>query len=168
MNFSKLSREVRKFVWALRTTTTNCRVSFINLYLVFPKNFRIVFLPHASTVILLEPYCGITCSITSIYARWRISHSPFMMKRFMKYDFKYRKKKKKKRKKEKRKNAEELTSYAYVVCETFYFHLTHFSWNIIILHHALFLYNCPWFFYKWNIFYAGLHHTFFLKIKLLS
>ena len=43
-----------------------------------------------------------------------------MMKRFMKYDFKYRKK-------EKRKNAEELTTYAYVVCETFYFHLTHFS-----------------------------------------
>ena len=52
-----------------------------------------------------------------------------MMKRFMKYDFKYRKKieKKKKRKKQKRKNAEELTSYAYLVCETFYFHLTHFS-----------------------------------------
>ena len=54
------------------------------------------------------------------------------------------------------------------MCETFHFHLTHFSWNINILHHALFLYNCPWFFYKWNIFYAGLHHTFFLKIKLLS
>ena len=66
VNFSKLSREVRKFVWALRTTITNCRVSFINLYLVFPKNFRIVFLPHASTVILLEPYCGITCSITTL------------------------------------------------------------------------------------------------------
>ena len=57
VNFSKLSRTVRKFVRALRTTTTNCRVSFINVYLVFPKNFRVVFLSHASTVILLEPYC---------------------------------------------------------------------------------------------------------------
>ena len=46
------------FVWALRTTTTNCRVSFIYFYSVFPTNFRIVFLPHTNTVILLEPYCG--------------------------------------------------------------------------------------------------------------
>ena len=55
MNLNKLSRN---FVGALRTTTTNCRVSFIDLYLVFPRNFRIVFLPHMNTVILLEPYCG--------------------------------------------------------------------------------------------------------------
>ena len=54
-NLNKLSRY---FVGALRTTTTNCRVSFIDLYLVFPINFRIVFLPHTNTVILLERYCG--------------------------------------------------------------------------------------------------------------
>ena len=55
VNLNKLSRN---FVGALRTTTTSCRVSFIDLYLVFPRNFRIVFLPHTNTVILLEPYCG--------------------------------------------------------------------------------------------------------------
>ena len=48
----------RNFVGALRITTTNYRVSFIDLYLVFPRNFRIIFLPHTNTVILLEPYCG--------------------------------------------------------------------------------------------------------------
>ena len=42
-NYCKLSRN---FVGAIRTTTTNCRVSFIDLYLVFLTNFRIVFLPH--------------------------------------------------------------------------------------------------------------------------
>ena len=42
----------------VRTTTINCRVSFIDLYLVFPRNFRMVFLPHTNTVILLDPYCG--------------------------------------------------------------------------------------------------------------
>ena len=58
VNLNKLSRN---FVGALRTTTTNCRVSFIDLYLVFPRNFRIVFLPHTNTVILLEPhFCTIT------------------------------------------------------------------------------------------------------------
>ena len=58
--------------WALRTKTTNSRVSFIDLYmyLVFPKNFKIVFLPHTNTVILLGPYCGtdhrtwVTCEYT--------------------------------------------------------------------------------------------------------
>ena len=50
--------ELRNFVRALRTTVTNCRVSFIDLYLVFPRNFRIIFLPNTNTVILLEPYCG--------------------------------------------------------------------------------------------------------------
>ena len=54
-NYCKLSQN---FVGAIRTTTINCRVSFIDLYLVFPRNFRIVFLPHTNTVILLEPYCG--------------------------------------------------------------------------------------------------------------
>ena len=54
-NYCKLSRN---FVAAIRTTTTNCRVSFIDLYLVFPINFRMVFLPHTNTKILLEPYCG--------------------------------------------------------------------------------------------------------------
>ena len=44
VNLSKLSR---KFVWALRTTT-NCRVSFIDLYLAFRTNFRIVLLPHTN------------------------------------------------------------------------------------------------------------------------
>ena len=55
INYCKLSRN---FVGAIRTTTINGRVSFIDLYLVFPRNFRIVFLPHTNTVILLEPYCG--------------------------------------------------------------------------------------------------------------
>ena len=31
---------------------------FIDLYLIFPTNFRIIFLPYTNTVILLEPYCG--------------------------------------------------------------------------------------------------------------
>ena len=55
VNLNKLSRNV---VGTLRTTTTNCRVSFIDLYLAFPRNFGIVFLPHTNTIILLEPYCG--------------------------------------------------------------------------------------------------------------
>ena len=52
---NKLSRN---FVGALRKTTTNSRVSFIDLYLVFPRNFRIAFLPHTNTVILLVRSCG--------------------------------------------------------------------------------------------------------------
>ena len=55
VNLNKLSQN---FIGALRTTKTNCRVSFIDLYLVFPRNFRIVFSPHTNAVILLEPYCG--------------------------------------------------------------------------------------------------------------
>ena len=55
VNLNKLSRNL---FGAFRTTTTNCRVSFIDLYLVFPRNFRIVFLPHTNTAILLEPNCG--------------------------------------------------------------------------------------------------------------
>ena len=48
-NYCKLSRN---FVGAIRTTTINCRVRFIDLYLVFPRNFRMVFLPHTNTVIV--------------------------------------------------------------------------------------------------------------------
>ena len=43
------------WIWAnyheTRTTTSNSRVSFIDFYLVFPTNFRIVFLRHTNTVI---------------------------------------------------------------------------------------------------------------------
>ena len=53
-----LKKSPRNFVGAIRTTITKCRVSFIDSYLVFPTNFRIVFLPHTNTVILLERYCG--------------------------------------------------------------------------------------------------------------
>ena len=38
--------------------TINCRVSFLDLYLVFPRNFSMIFLPHTNAVILLEPYRG--------------------------------------------------------------------------------------------------------------
>ena len=60
VNLNKLLQIITKliFVGAIRTTTINCRVSFIDLYLVFPGNFRMVFLPHTNTVILLEPNCG--------------------------------------------------------------------------------------------------------------
>ena len=35
------------------------RVSFVDFYFAFPTNFRVVFLPHTNTVILLEKYyCG--------------------------------------------------------------------------------------------------------------
>ena len=54
-NYCKLSRN---FVGKIRTTITNCRVSFIDLFLVFPRNFRMVYKPHTNTVILLELYCG--------------------------------------------------------------------------------------------------------------
>ena len=52
VNLSKLSWNI---VWSLRTTTTNCRVSFIDFYSVFPTNFRVVFLPHTNTVIFMKP-----------------------------------------------------------------------------------------------------------------
>ena len=55
VNLNKLSQN---FIGATRTTTIDSRVSFIDLYLVFPTNFRIVFLPHTNNVILLEPYSG--------------------------------------------------------------------------------------------------------------
>ena len=37
----------------LRQLTSSCRVSFIDFYLVFPTNFRLVTLPHTNTVIFL-------------------------------------------------------------------------------------------------------------------
>ena len=55
VNLNKLSQN---FIGATRTTTIDYRVSFIDLYLVFPTNFRIVFLPHTNNVILIEPYSG--------------------------------------------------------------------------------------------------------------
>ena len=59
---SEFEQIIRKLCWNnkennLTTTTTNCRVSFTDLYLVFPTNFRIVVLPRTNTLILLEPYC---------------------------------------------------------------------------------------------------------------
>ena len=59
VNLNKLLQLSRNLVGAIRTTTINCKVSFIDLYSVFPRNCRMVFLPHTNTVILLEPYCGI-------------------------------------------------------------------------------------------------------------
>lgn len=32
-------------------------VSFVDFYFAFPTNFRVVFLPHTNTVILLEKFC---------------------------------------------------------------------------------------------------------------
>ena len=60
---------LQKFIWTLRTTTTYCRVSFINFYLVFPTNFRIVFLPHTNTAILLEH--PVTLSQSLGYLWWK-------------------------------------------------------------------------------------------------
>ena len=59
MNLSKLSG---KFFWVLRTTITNCRVSFIDFYLAFPTNFRIVFLPHTK-------HCNFTGTVLWYYHR---------------------------------------------------------------------------------------------------
>ena len=67
VNLNKLSRN---FVEAIRTTTTNCRVRFIDLYLVFPTNFRIVFLAHTNTNFTRTVLCyyhraWVTCANTS-------------------------------------------------------------------------------------------------------
>ena len=53
--------ENRERDWGETLKIRNCRVSFIDLYLVFSRNFRIAFLHHTNTVILLERYC---CTIT--------------------------------------------------------------------------------------------------------
>ena len=75
---NKLSRN---FVGALRTTPTNCRVSFIDLYSVFPRNFRIVFSPHTHTVVLLERYTAVLSqslgylwqTLSALYPKVRLS-----------------------------------------------------------------------------------------------
>ena len=54
---SEFEQIITKRRWSIKDNTTNCTVSFIDLYLVFPTNFRIVLLPHTNNVILLEPYC---------------------------------------------------------------------------------------------------------------
>ena len=59
VNLSKLSRN---FFWVLRTTITNCRVSFIDFYLAFPTNFRIIFLPHTK-------HCNFTGTVLWYYHR---------------------------------------------------------------------------------------------------
>ena len=45
---------ITKIRLSIKTTTANWRVSFMDLYLVFPTNFRTVFLPLTNTAILLE------------------------------------------------------------------------------------------------------------------
>ena len=72
VNLNKLSWN---FVLALRTTRTNCWVSFIEFYSVFPTNFGILFLPHTNTVILLERYydrAWVTCSQTPLVGRDKV------------------------------------------------------------------------------------------------
>ena len=76
-NLNKLSRN---FVGAL-TTPTNLRVSFIDLYLVFPRNFRIVFSPHTHTIVLLERYTAVLSqslgylwqTLSALYPKVRLS-----------------------------------------------------------------------------------------------
>ena len=73
VNLNKLSQN---FVEATRTTTTNCRVSFTDLDLIFSTNFRIVFLPHTNTVIywnrtvVLSQSLGYLCSSQE---RWQVA-----------------------------------------------------------------------------------------------
>ena len=86
VNLNKLSRN---FVGALRTTTTNCRVSFIDLYLVFPRNFRIVFLPHTNTyftgtrtVALSQP--GLP--VMDVVDKWRLINNKVTFARQSRHD----------------------------------------------------------------------------------
>ena len=58
-NYCKLSRN---FVGAIRTATINCRVSFIDLHLVFPRNFwDRIFTPHK--------HCNFTGTVLWYYHR---------------------------------------------------------------------------------------------------
>ena len=50
------------------------RVSFVDFYFAFPTNFRVVFLPHTNTVILLEKYCCGTW-LSSFYRKFLYYHS---------------------------------------------------------------------------------------------
>ena len=63
VNLNKLSRN---FVGALRTTTTSCRVSFIDLYLVFPRILGSYFYPpknwnSTGTVLWYYHRAWVTC-----------------------------------------------------------------------------------------------------------
>ena len=40
------------------TSFAQSHPTLLDLYLVFPRNFRMILLPHTNTVNLLEPYCG--------------------------------------------------------------------------------------------------------------
>ena len=61
-----------QFPRALRTTTTNYRVSFIDLYSVFSRNFRIVFLSY------LYKHCNFTGTVLRYYPRaWVTCGGPF-------------------------------------------------------------------------------------------
>ena len=67
-NYCKLSRN---FAGAIRTTTTNCRVGFIDLYLVFPRKCRKVY-KHCNftgTVLLYYHRAWVICGIIRISAR---------------------------------------------------------------------------------------------------
>ena len=43
---------------SIKDKKTNCRVGFIDFYLVFPTNLRIVTYPHTNSVMLQESTCG--------------------------------------------------------------------------------------------------------------
>ena len=43
---------------SIKDNKTNCTVSFIDFYLVFPTNLRIVTYPHTNSVMLQESTCG--------------------------------------------------------------------------------------------------------------
>ena len=70
VNRANLNKLWRNFVGPLRTTTTNCRVSFIDLYVVFRRNFRILFLPHTNTVIFSYPRIWTKYKWSKLF--WRI------------------------------------------------------------------------------------------------
>ena len=56
--YSEFKQIMTKLHGSITDNNNKLQSSFIDLYLVFPRNFRIVFLTHTNTVILLEPYCG--------------------------------------------------------------------------------------------------------------
>ena len=75
VNLRKFSQN---FVWAVRTTTnSNCRVSFIDLYLVFPTSFSFIFL-RVYSIHLNQVFYGLGTSkkiifhIILIYILWDV------------------------------------------------------------------------------------------------
>ena len=56
--FSICCKLSRNFVWALKTTTTNCRLSFIDFYSVFPTNVTVFVWGKNTILILLDSHCG--------------------------------------------------------------------------------------------------------------